>query len=181
MLVYIDDCLLVHHDPGPEMEKLKSRYKLKNDLYGEPTQYLGANVEKYQIPQTGQKYWSMYAYDYVKESCKIVRGWSENDNRKFKKNRDNTMHAKYCPEIDISAELGDDLATQYQQMIGILRWSIELGRIDIITEVSLLSSFNVNPHEGHLEAAYRVFEYLYNHMNGRRVVFDDRLPEVKEE
>ena len=45
----------------------------------------------------------------------------------------------------------------------------------------LLSSFNVNPREGHLEAAYRVFKYLYNHMNGGRVVFDDRLPEVKEE
>ena len=59
--------------------------------------------------------------------------------------------------------------------------SIELGRIDIITEVSLLSSFNVNPREGHLEAVYRVFEYLYNHLNGGRVVFDDRLPKVKEE
>ena len=66
-------------------------------------------------------------------------------------------------------------------MIGILRWSIELGHIDIITEVSLLSSFNVNPCEGHLEAAYRIFEYLYNHMNGGRVVFDDCLPEVTEE
>ena len=51
------------------MEKLKSQYKLKNDLYGEPTRYLGANVAKYQIPKKGQKYWSMYAYDYVKESC----------------------------------------------------------------------------------------------------------------
>ena len=47
--------------------------------------------------------------------------------------------------------------------------------------MSLLSLFNVNPREGHLEAAYRVFEYLYNHMNEGRVVFDDCLPEVKEE
>ena len=47
--------------------------------------------------------------------------------------------------------------------------------------MSLVSSFNVNLCEGHLEAAYRVFEYLYNHMNGGCVVFDDRLPEVKEE
>ena len=133
MLVYVDDCLSVHHAPGPEMEKLKSQYKLKNDMYGEPTRFLGANVAKYQIPKTGQKYWSMYAYDYIKESCKMMQGWSENDGFKFKNNRDDTMPTKYCPEIDISAELGDDRATQFQQMIGILRWSIELGRIDIIT------------------------------------------------
>ena len=81
----------------------------------------------------------MYAYDYIVESCKMVQGWSENNNRKFKNNRDDAMHAKYCPEIDISAELEDLKATQYQQMIGILRWSIELGRIDIITEVSVTS------------------------------------------
>ena len=98
--------------------------------------------------------------DYIVESCKMVREWSENDNCKFKNNRDDAMHAKYCPEIDISAELEDLKATRYQQMIGILCWLIELGRIDIITEVSLLSSFNVNPREGHLEAAYRVFEHL---------------------
>ena len=28
MLVYVDGCLLVNHDPGPTMEKLKSWYKL---------------------------------------------------------------------------------------------------------------------------------------------------------
>ena len=69
MLVYVDDCLSVHHDPGPVMEELKSRYKLKNDLYGEPTRYLGANVGKYQVPHNGQFSWSMHAYDHVVESC----------------------------------------------------------------------------------------------------------------
>ena len=70
------------------------------------------------------------------------------------------MKGNYRPEIDISDELGDELATQYQQMIGILRWSVELGRIGIITEVSFLSSFNVSPCKGHLEAAYRIFRIL---------------------
>ena len=65
-------------------------------------------------------------------------------------------------------------------MIGILRWSIKLGRIDIITGMSFLSPFNVSPREGHLEVAYCVFEYLYSHKNGGRVVFDDDLPKVKE-
>ena len=90
------------------------------------------------------------------------------------------MKGNYCPEIDISDELEDDLATQYQQMIGILWWSVELGHIDIITEVSFLSSFNVLPRRGHLEAAYRIFEYLYYHKNGGRVVFDNAKPKVNE-
>ena len=48
------------------------------------------------------------AYDYIKESCKMVQGWSKNEGCKFKNNLDDAMPAKYCPEIDISAELGDD-------------------------------------------------------------------------
>ena len=56
-----------------------------------------------------------------------------------------------------------------------------MGRIGIITEVSFLSSSNVSPREGHLEAAYRVFEYLYSHKRGDRVVFDDDMIKVKEE
>ena len=72
MLVYVDDCLAVYHDPGPVMEDLKSCYKLTNDTYREPERYLGANVKKYQVKHNGETYWSMHAYDYVVESCKMV-------------------------------------------------------------------------------------------------------------
>ena len=89
------------------------------------------------------------------------------------------MIAKYQPEIDISDELEEDLATRFQQMIGILRWSVDLGRIDIITEISMLSSHNVSPRAGHLEAAYQIFEYLSDHERSC-VVFDSSLPEVDE-
>ena len=53
MLVYVDDCLAVHRNPGPVMEDLKSRYKLKNDTHGEPERYLVTNVEKYQLEYNG--------------------------------------------------------------------------------------------------------------------------------
>ena len=69
------------------------------------------------------------------------------------------MKENYRPEIEISDELGGDLMTQYQQMIGILRWPIELRHIDIITEILFLSSFKVSSREGHLEAAHRIFVY----------------------
>ena len=85
----------------------------------------------------------MHAYDYVIESCKMVPGWSDRDGRKFNNKCEIAINGNYRPEIDISDELGDGLVMQYQQMIGILQWSVELGHVDIITEVSFLSSFNV--------------------------------------
>ena len=83
----------------------------------------------------------------------------------------------YRPENDVSDLLGDELATRYMQLIGILRWAIELGRIDFITEVSMLSSYNCSPRAGHLEAVYQVFEYAQGHLRST-VVFDSSLPDI---
>ena len=58
-------------------------------------------------------------------------------------------------------------------MSDILWRSVELGHIDIITEGSFLSSFNISPQRGHLEAAYWIFTYLHSHKKGDHVVFDD--------
>ena len=69
------------------------------------------------------------------------------------------MGENYCPEIEVSDELGDDLMTQYKQMIGILQWSVEMRRIDLNIEVSFLSSFRVSPCEEHLKTAHHVFIY----------------------
>jgi hypothetical protein len=54
---------------------------------------------------------------------------------------------------------------------------VELGRIDIITEVSMLSTYLCLPREGHLEAFFHVFAYLGLHHNAR-VVFDPTYPAV---
>jgi hypothetical protein len=54
---------------------------------------------------------------------------------------------------------------------------VELGRIDIITEVSMLSTFLFMPREGHLDAVYHLFAYLSLHHNAR-VVFDPTYPDV---
>jgi hypothetical protein len=46
----------------------------------------------------------------------------------------------YKPEIDEGPELDPTRANFYQSQIGILRWCVELGSIDITTEVSMLST-----------------------------------------
>jgi hypothetical protein len=49
----------------------------------------------------------------------------------------------YCPELYASAELGDSRVNYYQGLIGVLRWMIELGRIDILAS-ALLSGETVS-------------------------------------
>jgi len=44
----------------------------------------------------------------------------------------------YHPAEDMSAELNAEGLNYFQELIGVLRWGIELGRVDILLEVPLL-------------------------------------------
>ena len=46
------------------------------------------------------------------------------------------------PELDVTNELYTESINRFQQIIGFIRWSIELGRIDIMKEVSCLSALS---------------------------------------
>ena len=41
----------------------------------------------------------------------------------------------------MSTELGPKEATYYQSLVGVLQWMIELGRVDMITEVNTMAGF----------------------------------------
>jgi hypothetical protein len=73
--------------------------------------------------------------------------------------------------------LGPTRENFYQSQIGILRWCVELGHIEIITEVSMFSTYLFLPREGHLEAVFHLFAYLGLHHNAR-VMFDPTYPTV---
>jgi hypothetical protein len=61
--------------------------------------------------------------------------------------------------------------------IRVLRWIVELGQINIITEVFELSSFHVMPREGHLDDVFHLFNYLEKRHNAR-VVFNPSYPTI---
>ena len=48
-------------------------------------------------------------------------------------------------------------------MIGILRWAVELGRVDMHHDVALMSRYSASPQEGHMEAVYHIFAFLKTH------------------
>ena len=59
-------------------------------------------------------------------------------------------NVKYLPELDVTEFYSEEEHQFYQQMIGILRWTIELGRIDICTEIFLVLCYLAGPRSGHL-------------------------------
>ena len=66
----------------------------------------------------------------------------------------------YKAELDVTDKCDADMTSRFQQLIGILRWAVELGRIDIQVEVANMSQYQASPREGHLEALYLIFHYL---------------------
>jgi hypothetical protein len=72
------------------------------------------------------------------------------------------MSDKYQPEVDVSEELNAELTTYYQELIGILWWAVEIGRADVLLEVSMMSLQLANPRIGHLKLkeVLHIFSYL---------------------
>ena len=77
----------------------------------------------------------------------------------------------WLPEADVSPLLKDEDASWFQQQIGVLRWMVELGRIDITPEVSMLAAFSCAPRQGHLDAVLHLFAWLKKHSRSK-MVFD---------
>jgi hypothetical protein len=70
------------------------------------------------------------------------------------------MSSGYRPELDVTPLLSPGKATYFQNLIGILRWIVELGCLDSHVHVSMLSSFLTAPREGHLAKVFQMFAYL---------------------
>ena len=52
--------------------------------------------------------------------------------------------------MDETLDLEQELASWHHYMIGMLMWMVELGRVDIITEVSIMESHMAMSREGYL-------------------------------
>ena len=181
LLVYVDDCLVVSHDPASVMKNIGKEFEIKNDEYGPPEFYLGAGIEKFHTDDHTEC-WSMRSDKYVKNAIRTVEDLLAEDGRELKggkRKHANCLPCNYKPELDTTRECDDDHATKYCQIIGILRWAIELGRFDILLEVSLMSQYQANPREGHLEALYLIVFYLKNNTL-RRIAFDPKRPEYSQ-
>ena len=76
-----------------------------------------------------------------------------------------TMLYDYRQELDAISELDAKNITMFQELIGDLIWSKEIGRVDILHEVSMLSVFQSAPSEGHLHQVFHIFFFIEKNRN----------------
>ena len=172
VLVYTDDTLAVSINPRDILNKLDQHFLLKDGSIAPPTQYLGSSIGRYTF-NNGEECWYMGSDQYVTEAIRNVTTWLSKRNLMLKSKVSATLPTNYVPELDSSPYLNADDANYYQQQIGVLRWAVELGRIDICTEVSIMSGFNAAPREGHLEAVMHIYAWLKCHTRSKVVLDPD--------
>ena len=149
---------------------IDQHFKLKPDSIGPPSTYLGATVSRFTLPD-GKECWAMGSEQYVKEALRNVEDWLSERGAKLKPKVTCVLPSGYRPELDVTPELDDDDANYYMSVIGILVWAVELGRIDIATETSMMSAFRAAPRQGHMDAVMHMFGYLKSH-DRSRIAFD---------
>jgi hypothetical protein len=177
LLVYVDDLLAISEQPQAILNDVNTYFHLKPESVGTPNLYLGAKLSKTTLPN-GVTAWCNSSHRYVQEAIRNTEKYiQEHGGKMLRKKTQSPMENHYRPELDVSPLLDPDRANYYQSQLGILRWTVELGRMDIATEVSMLAAHNALPREGHLAAVFRIYSYLKTKPNAR-LVFDPTYSDI---
>ena len=181
LFVYVDDILAISHKAREVIAEIEQFYTAKPGSVKEPEIYLGAEVMKHQL-QDGRVCWATSPRKYIENALKVVEQMLQDDGEgaELRKKAANPFPSNYKPELDVTEELEGDLASRYLQLIGILRWAIELGRIDIFHEVAIMSQYQASPRIGHLETLYHIFAYLKSHKQMGKIAYDAKTVDVDE-
>ena len=158
ILVYVDDILAISCDATSVMLEIAEKFKFKKDAITPPEIYLGGRLERKSL--NGRNIWTLTSRDYVKAIIANLENRLAKRGQKLPNKAITPMIQEYKPELDTSEELYNDDITMYQELIGELRWAIEIGRVDILHEVSLLSAYQASPRTGHLEQLIHIFAFL---------------------
>ena len=185
-LLYTDDVLYIGEGAEKSLrEGIGKYFELKRESIGEPNLYLGGRCRKVKL-DTGVEAWAFGSSQYIQAAVTNVETYLKDNGlqlpgpvHKLPAKAETPMQTSYRPELDVSPELEPAQAAYYQSLIGILRWMVELGQVDICLEVSLMSSCLALPREGHLKQLLHIFAYLKKYHNAE-IVFDPTDPYINE-
>jgi hypothetical protein len=121
LFVYVDDILALSHQATKSIAEITNFFKAKDGSIKPPEIYLGADIARMQLPD-GKEVWSTSPRTYVKNSILVVKRLLEEDGDGYvlKANARNPFPTGYKPEIDVTNELDQTMASCFMQLIGIL-------------------------------------------------------------
>ena len=154
--------------------EVAEKFKLKKDKIEPPDIYLDERLDKKSL--NGKEMWTMSSVDYVKAMIKNLEPIMVKERMRLPRRSETPMSYDYTPELGATTEFESDGITMYQELIGELRWAIEIGRVDIGHEVSVLSSYQDSPRNGHLQKILHIFSFL--NKNQKLILYFDPSPAV---
>lgn len=157
-------------------------FTLKNGSVEEPSLYLGTDIKKWRLDAADElklTRWAMSSDSYCRKAIAEVKRELHAAGLKHPTCIKTPLSSGYQPELDGTAELGPDKQQYYQGLIGMLHWLCELGRIDIMTPVLMISRYLLQAWRGHLEQLFHVFAYLKEH-GCSTMVFDDTISDLND-
>jgi hypothetical protein len=180
IIVYVDDIICISHNPSIYVDHMKDLYRLRG--VGIPDKFLGSDINPWSYQdddEYNRKCWALGSKTYVQEAVRVVERLMNKHDLKYPSTRSHGNNspfstASYRPELDDNSMSDEELHTDYQNIIGILSWIVELGRTDINLEVSLLSQYLASPRRGHLSQACNIIRYLGKYDNSN-VILDPTI------
>ncbi len=169
ILLYVENCLVVSENPKDTLHRLGQYFPLKPDSVGPPKLYLGGKLSKLELPNLVIS-WSISDSKYIQQALKNSKSILDNHGLKMRKGTNSPLPGNYHPKREATPECDTENTRLYTSLIGISKWLVELGRIDITCEVLMMSSYTAMPREGHLDYVIYLFCYLKAHHNSRLVL-----------
>ncbi len=115
ILCYVDDILVVHHDPMPVLQRIDKSMTLKPDSVGDPNLYLGAKLKEVQLDNDVHA-WSLSPSKYVQEAVRTrEKHLKENFDGTYEltKSAPNPFPLGYEPKMDTAPVLNPDKASNF--------------------------------------------------------------------
>ena len=121
----------------------------------------------------------MYVEKYVRAAVENNEQYLTKSNQRPPTRCKTPVMSGYWLETDTLPKLKAEGVTQYNGMVKVLRWSVELGRVGILLETSLMSMYLALPCRGHLEQLFHMFRYLKVHPK-RKLSFNPQHTTIDE-
>ena len=125
------------------MNDIQSTFKFNNNKVEMPDLYLGKKLKREDLG--GKEFWTMSITYYIKSAVDNVEEQLNKKGDQLPSRTVAPISQGYYTETNSSPELYQYGITTFHELIGILRWAVEIGRVEILTEISMLSIYQASP------------------------------------